>query len=78
MLKTIERPHLTVKKLSDTKWIVNDYEDEPLNKYQLLKFLVHAVDVSVEDVAFMLLDIRENPSYTKSHFGIFGTYLYSE
>jgi hypothetical protein len=69
-----------VTKAGPNKYYIEGAEEKEsvLTKRQLYYVLHHLIGTEVEEVAFMLLDMKENPKATVGFFGINGTYLFSK
>ncbi len=70
---------VTVRKVNGKFFIADCEEPEyALTKRQLFLALKRICGTEAEEVAFMLLDAKENPSYSEFHFGVNGLYIYGK
>lgn len=67
---------LVVKKLEGRQWCVEGIEDLPMSTFQMHVLIIKVLKIGVEEVAFMDLEFKENPSFTHAYFGINGTFMY--
>lgn len=70
----------TVRKIGRLYYIegLEDSKDDGMNKRQLFILMHKLFGTEAEEIAFFLLELKENPEFTQGFFGVNGYFLFAK